>query len=183
MILLFQEGPLLKILVIYYSLTGKSEAVARGIAHALDADLFRVEASSPERVLSINTFRVGFSSRVMHTSVSNLRRRRTQLKVPRYDFKKYGSLIVVTTVWGAFFPPAMNTFLELNPFKGKCVGFVALAPPFSTAHGLLDYAEAHLTKVDANLIFRTEIRLFQQSKKQLEMKGRQLGRIIAPRLS
>lgn len=149
------------------------------MADNLEAEIFKVETTSPERMLSMNTFRIGFRSRVMHEPFDQLKHTMTRLKVPRVDLAKYGLVVIITPIWGTFFPPAVNTFLELNHFKGRKVAFIATAAPMATTREILDYSERQLERVKANLIFRTEVKLFQQGKRQLAEKGTQLASIIS----
>lgn len=91
-----------RILVVYYSLSGNTERVARDLAARLDADL---------EVLRERTSRRGFLGHV-RAAVDSLRKKPAQLLGPGKDPADYSLVIVGTPVWAGRMTPAARSYLD-----------------------------------------------------------------------
>lgn len=107
------------ILVVYFSATGNTEAVAAEIADALDADLFEVTPAEPYTDEDLNWRDDG--SRVVqeHEDPSLQDVELTTTEVP--DWSDYDTVFLGYPIWwgGAAWP--MGSFVSANDFTGKTV--------------------------------------------------------------
>lgn len=107
----------MKTLVVYYSLTGNTEIVAKEIAKELKADLRKVEDLKPYRGKII--FLTG--------SFAALFNKNGKIKPVDFSVKEYDRIFVGSPVWAGSPVPAVNTFLSNADFTGKeVVPFVTM---------------------------------------------------------
>ena len=93
--------------IVYYSLTGNTDYVAKKIAEKIKADLIKIEV---EKNYPDKGFRKYFwcgKSAVMGDSP----------KLKKYDFKDYDLVIFGTPVWASNFTPPLRTFINENREK------------------------------------------------------------------
>ncbi|MDI3547483.1 MAG: hypothetical protein PWR10_1135 [Halanaerobiales bacterium] len=102
----------IKTLVIYYSLDGNTEFVARAIADKKGADLFRIE--------TINDYPSDFS-RYIIGGFQALFKIIVKLKPVKINFDEYEEIFIGTPVWAGSLTPPIRSFLEENPVQGKRV--------------------------------------------------------------
>ncbi len=107
----------MKILVVYYSLSGNTRAVCRRIARQLKADALEVRTvkTYPDDVdvllsLGQQEVKTGYIP---------------QLQPYRVDLNKYDAVILGTPVWWSSFAPAMKSFLKSMDWKGRKVYAIA----------------------------------------------------------
>jgi flavodoxin len=99
------------VLVVYYSLTGYTEAFASGVAKTLGADIIRVEENKKR------TGVIGFISACFDAIFS----RKSVLKGIDYDTTKYNLIFIATPVWAGKPTPAINTYITNAILKDKKV--------------------------------------------------------------
>lgn len=100
-----------KTLVVYYSMTGNTEIVAKEIAVELKADLRKVEDLKPYRG-KIVFLTGGFAA---------LFNKNGKIKPVDFSVKEYDRIFVGSPVWAGSPVPAVNTFLTTADFTGKDV--------------------------------------------------------------
>lgn len=101
----------MKTAVVYYSLTGNADFVAKQIAEKLDADLIRLE---PEKAYPDSGFRKFFwggKSAVMGEMPALTNR--------PFQFADYDCVILGTPVWAGTFAPPLRTLIRQNTGKWK----------------------------------------------------------------
>ncbi len=95
--------------IVYYSLTGNTDYVAKKISKKINADLIRleVEKSYPDSGFK-KYFWCGKSAVMKDTP-----------KLKKYDFKDYDLIIFGTPVWASNFTPPLRTFINENKDRLK----------------------------------------------------------------
>ncbi len=121
------------ILILYYSLTGNTEACCRVLQDHLSADLIEVkDLKNRESTLGIigGMFRTILG---MHTPI----------EPEQVNMAPYKTVILAAPIWASKFAPAMRTFIDKNRFSGKSVVL------FSTSDTLLaeKYKKKKIDKV------------------------------------
>ncbi len=126
------EEKKMKILVVYYSHSGNTRAVARRIARNLKADILEVRTvkTYPDDYdvllgLAKQEVKVGYVP---------------QLYPFRVNLDKYDAVILGTPVWWSSFAPAMKTFMRSLDWTGKKVY------PFATNGGTLGHTPSDFRK-------------------------------------
>ncbi len=103
----------MKTLVVYYSLTGNTRAVARRVARQLKADVLEVRTvkTYPDDIDVL----LGLGKQEVKTGYL------PQLQPYRVDLEKYDAVILAAPVWWSTFAPAMKTFMKGKDWSGKKV--------------------------------------------------------------
>lgn len=96
--------------IIYYSLTGKTELVARAIGKTLNAELRRVEDVRKKGILGI-----------ISGAISAVRGACGEIKPMDFNIENCDIVFIGSPVWVSRPPPAINTFISKSNFKGKKV--------------------------------------------------------------
>ena len=107
-----QEPRIMKTLVVYYSLTGKTDAVAQALARELSADVRRVE--------DVEKPSVGWWFIITH-ALSAIRGVEAQIKPIDTGFQGYDRVFVGSPVWGGSPSTPINAFIAKADFTGKDV--------------------------------------------------------------
>jgi flavodoxin len=102
----------MKTLVVYYSLTGKTELVAQALARELGADLRRVEDVDKPAVNWWFMVTAGLAA---------LRGAESPIKPIDTGLQGYDRVFVGSPVWGGSPSTAINTFIARADFSGKAV--------------------------------------------------------------
>ena len=106
-----REGRLqMKTLVLYYSYSGRTKAIAVELATKESADLAQIK--DVKRPGKLKFFTAGI--------ISSARGKAWPIQPLGVDFAKYDRLILLAPVWADNPPPPFNAMLELLP-KGKSV--------------------------------------------------------------
>jgi len=105
------QGPhSMKTLVVYYSLTGKTDAVAQALAKELGADVRRVEdVEKPSGGLWF----------IITGAISAIRGAESKIKPIDIDFRAYDRIFVGSPVWGGSPSTPINAFIAAADFTGK----------------------------------------------------------------
>ena len=98
----------MKSLVVYFSLTGSTEFVAKIIADQLQADLCEV-VDKKHKMGKLIYLKGGAAA---------IREKLTEIETPK-SIEEYDLIIVGSPVWAGKITPAIRTFLELNNFSNK----------------------------------------------------------------
>lgn len=106
-----------KILVVYYSLEGNTEFVAKEIGRCTDADLVRLV---PEKEIPTSGF-----GKYFFGGKAALTRSFTHLKPFAENPEEYDTIVIAGPVWAGTYPPAIGTFLNEHRFRGKNVYLAA----------------------------------------------------------
>jgi flavodoxin len=109
----------MKTLVVYYSLSGRTELVARTLSGELQTDLVKVE--EPKRHSLIYYYVVG--------GFAALKNKRWEIKPVDFNLAGYEHIFIGSPVWGSSPVPAINTFIAKADLNGKTV------TPFVTMGG------------------------------------------------
>jgi flavodoxin len=105
-----QEGEIMKAIVIYFSLTGKTELVAKTAARIIGADIRKIEETSNRKSGPLTFIFGGFGAMLNAKS-----------KIKPIDFNpaNYDMVLIGSPVWGARPTPAVNEFVAETDFQGK----------------------------------------------------------------
>ena len=105
----------MKILVVYYSKTGKTKEIAHSIANEL-ADGNEVKM----RRIKMKTERNLLATYLLDAKKA-IRREKPEIEVPDYDHKNYELILLGTPVWANKPAPSINTYLDRSDFRNKKV--------------------------------------------------------------
>jgi flavodoxin len=129
-----QETQAVKTLVVYYSLTGKTDVVARTLAKELKADIRRVEDVEMPAVSWWFYISAGFDA---------VRGKEAEIKPIDTGFQGYDRIFIGSPVWGGSPSTRINAFISKADFTGKKVIL------FMTMGG--DDASGALKKMSTNI--------------------------------
>ena len=95
----------MKTLVIFYSYSGNTRKIARGISEKEDCDL--LELKDAKKRSAIGTFIMG--------SYAAMKRRKTELEDFNSNFSSYNRFIILMPIWAGHPAPPINNIVELLP--------------------------------------------------------------------
>jgi flavodoxin len=101
-------------LVVYYSKTGNTKAVAASIARATGGELEELIERGVNRAGVLGWLRSGRDG---------MRRRASTIESPKRDVKDYDTVFVGSPVWGWNLVPAVRSYLSSVDLAGKRLGF------------------------------------------------------------
>ncbi|MBP3710199.1 MAG: flavodoxin [Treponema sp.] len=104
-------------LVIYYSLEGNTDYVAKLAARKLQADIVRIEPIKAYPRKGFRKFLIGGRDAVFSVHV--------QLQTVLPDFSQYAKLLIGTPVWAGTMAAPMNTLLHSAKIRGKHIALFA----------------------------------------------------------
>ncbi|MBD3202852.1 hypothetical protein GF327_01035 [Candidatus Woesearchaeota archaeon] len=152
----------MKILVVYYSRTGKTEEVAKKISKRLKADIEKIiDKKSRKGIL-------GYISGGKDAATRKL----TKIGKIKNDPEKYDLVIIGTPVWARTMAPAIRTYLTKNKLKKKVAffctcGSYGIEKTFRHMRELTNHAEyvagIGLTSKDLNYDYSDKIEMFTES--------------------
>jgi len=109
----------MKILIVYYSKTGKTKEIAHTMANELadgnEVKLKRVRMKDEKNLLA---------TYLLDTKKA-IRREKPEIEVIDYDHREYDLILLGTPVWSANPAPAINTYLDKSDLKDKKVALFA----------------------------------------------------------
>ena len=120
----------MKLLVVYYSLIGKTKLVAQVIAEALNATLVEIEERRPIPIPFVY-LSGGFAA---------FTNRGRKIKPIEVDLKQYERIFIGSPTWASRPAPAINSFMYQTNFEGRSV-----IPFFTMAGDNSDKALANIT--------------------------------------
>ena len=95
-----------KIAIIYYSMSGNTEYVAKYISEKINADLIKIAPKKEYPHKGLKKFFWGGKSAVMGET--------PELEEYQFDYNKYDKIIIGTPVWASTFAPPIRTFINDN---------------------------------------------------------------------
>ncbi|MGI6222871.1 MAG: flavodoxin family protein [Prevotella sp.] len=103
----------MKTLVVYYSLTGNTESIAKQIADKLGADIEKIDVVRPYE---------GSYQQIVDEANNEVQREyQRPIKPLKHSLKDYDRIIVGTPTWWYKMSSPILTFLSNNDFTGKTV--------------------------------------------------------------
>lgn len=97
--------------IVYYSMSGNTDYVARFIAKKIGADLIKINPQKEYPNKGVKKFLWGGKSAVMGDT--------PELEKYKFDSDKYDYIIFGTPVWASCFTPPIRTFIKENKEKLK----------------------------------------------------------------
>lgn len=104
-----------KALVVYYSETGTTEAIAKKISQVTDADLYRIEPAQPYTAADLDWQDDNSRS----TKEMNDRSARPAIKNGKVNLDSIDTVYLGYPIWWDQAPRVVNTFIEANNLSGK----------------------------------------------------------------
>lgn len=95
--------------IVYYSMSGNTDYVARKISDKIEADLIKIEPKKEYPTKGLRKFLWGGKSAVMGET--------PELEEYKFDGEKYDYVIFGTPVWASSFTPPIRTFIKENKEK------------------------------------------------------------------
>jgi flavodoxin len=102
----------MKSLVVYYSLTGKTELVAQAIAEALNATLVEIKETKPRKPGPFVYLTGGFAA---------FMNKGTKINPIDVDIKQYERIFIGSPIWADRPAPAINSFIYQMNFEGRSI--------------------------------------------------------------
>ncbi|RLC65035.1 MAG: hypothetical protein DRI01_02145 [Chloroflexi bacterium] len=124
----------MKVLVVYYSLTGKTRLVAQVIAGVLNAALVEITETKPRKMGPLVYLVGGFAATI---------NRRSKINPIDVDLKQHETIFIGSPVWNSRPAPAINSFIYQTNFEGRSI------IPFFTMAG--DNSEKALANITAKI--------------------------------
>ena len=106
-------------LVVYYSATGNTEAVANAIAETTDGDLFELEPAEPYSDEDLNW--TNDDSRVSQEHENEADREVELVKDTVDNWDSYDTVFIGYPIWWGIAAWPVDTFIKANDFTGKTV--------------------------------------------------------------
>ncbi len=100
------------VLVVYYSRSGNTEAMAKEIARRLHADILRIKTKS---------YDLDFKGWLQANSDSRSKRKQVDISPSVVDLHRYRLIFLGSPIWWYRPSPPLWTFVEKNDFSGKDV--------------------------------------------------------------
>lgn len=140
----------MKTIVIYYSLEGSTEVVAKKIAEKLNCDLLKIE--------TVKKYKTSGFMKFVHAGKDVFFNAKPKLKPYDFDGSKYELVIFATPVWASNFVPAFKTFIDENRqslegkkfavYTGFLGGGAELAAGKLASYLGIEQFESHLILID-----------------------------------
>ena len=124
----------MKVLVVYYSLMGKTRLVAQVIAGVLNAALVEITETKPRKMGPLVYLVGGFAATI---------NRRSKINPIDVDLKQHETIFIGSPVWNSRPAPAINSFIYQTNFEGRSI------IPFFTMAG--DNSEKALANITAKI--------------------------------
>ena len=105
----------MKILITFFSATGKTKKVAEIISKELNSDLYEIIPEKEYTSEDLNGYNKISRTYIEH----NTKDSRPKIKDKNANIEKYDIILIGFPIWWHIAPPIINTFLEKYNFKGK----------------------------------------------------------------
>lgn len=120
-----QDGAEAKVLVVYFSVTGNTKAVAQTLAKLQDADIYEIVPQQPYTDEDLN-----YNDRTTRaTAEQDDPEARPAIQGSIADFEQYDIVYVGYPIWWGDMPRILYTFFDTYDFSGKTIA------PFCTSGG------------------------------------------------
>ncbi|HTT36489.1 MAG TPA: flavodoxin [Burkholderiales bacterium] len=160
-----QEPGTVKTLVVYYSLTGKTDAVAQALAKELGADVRRVEDVERPSVTWWFIFR---------GAISAMRGAESEIKPIDTDFGPYDRIFVGSPVWGGSPSTPINALIAKADFTGKQV-IVFMTMGGNDASGALKKMSERIEKKGGKIVGSFAVSSKNATDEELAAKAREVA--------
>jgi len=136
----------MKTLIVYYSLSGKTRAIATDKAQKEGADILEVKKKKPYSVFT--AFILGVRAAMKQNTV--------EIEQLKCDFESYEKIILAAPIWGGFPAPPINSVIAMLP-AGKDVELI-----FSSGGGgptkSVDKVKELIAKQGCTVVGNTDIK-------------------------
>ena len=100
-------------LIVYFSQTGKTKAVAEKISESIKADLFEIK--------TVKSYEMSYTKTVILSIKEILTKDRPELAVEIPNCRDYDRILIGCPIWCGTVPNAVLTFMEKANLRGKHV--------------------------------------------------------------
>jgi flavodoxin len=162
------QGPgTMKTLVVYYSLTGKTDVVAQALAKELGADVRRVEdAAKPS----------GAWWFMISGSISAIRGVESEIKPIDTSFQGYDRVFVGSPIWGGSPSTPINAFIAKADFTGKdVIPFMTMGSDDSS--GALKKLSERIEKKGGKIVGSFAVSSGKATNEELAAKAREAAQL------
>jgi Flavodoxins len=159
----------MKSVVIFYSLTGNTNLIAKSIADFIGADMIRLKPEKEIQSTGAGKYFKGGKSVLFHE--------KPKLMNERINLDDYDTLIIGTPIWAGSFTPPVNTLLSDYSIKGKQVYLFSTQSPGTKGEKCFSKMKEKLTdnRVKGTAEFE-DVR--KMSAKELDDKVKKFCRMI-----
>lgn len=143
-------------LVVYYTLDGNTEFIAKKIANQLSADIIKLK---PKKDISNKGF-----SKYFWGGKQVIFKELPELESINIDINKYNLIIIGSPIWAGSYTPAVHSFLKMYDFDSKKVGIFCCHDGSKGKY----YENMRKNLLKAKIIAETE---FEKTSKNRELRG------------
>ena len=104
-----------KTLILYYSLNGSTEKVAKYLACELDLPIERVRLTNDLKASGLSKYLIGGNQVIMKI--------KPKLKPICSNIENFDTILIGSPIWVGSYVPAIKTLLENGQIKNKKIGF------------------------------------------------------------
>lgn len=163
----------MRYLVVYYSLTGKTELIAKIIAAELSAGIEQITTEKPVNLQDFT--KVGLSNiSLIHGIIS---RRKAKINQPTYNVQDFDRIIILTPVWMNNPTPAINSYIDSQNFRNKEVVLVATIAEKGSAQNAFSVMNSVIRKKGGRIIITKEINI-EKIEQEIAEEARQIHGLI-----
>jgi len=155
----------MKTLIVYYSLTGKTDVVAQTLAAELKADIRRVEDVEKPAVSWWFYISAGFAA---------MRGKEAEIKPIDTTFGDYARIIIGSPVWGGSPASPINTFIARADFLGKEV-ILFMTMGGDDASGAIKKMSERVKKKGGTIISSFALSSGKATNEELAVKTREMA--------
>lgn len=101
----------MKTLIVYYSLEGNTDMIAKAMAEKINADLLRIKP--------VNDYKPSGAGKYFTGGTSVLFKKKPPLETISLNPGEYDLIIIGSPVWAGSFAPPLRTFFSKDYLKGK----------------------------------------------------------------
>ena len=103
-----------KNLIIYFSLTGNTDFIAKKLSRDLDADLLEIKTSLNFKKMRILKMIIGGAQVLLNIS--------PKIEYESANIDDYKTIVIGSPVWADFYAPALKTFFQKERISNKNIG-------------------------------------------------------------
>ncbi len=163
----------MRYLVVYYSLTGKTELIAKIIAAELSAEIEQITTEKPVNLQDFTT--VGLSNLfLVHSIIS---RKKVKINQSIYNVQDFDRAIILTPVWMNNPTPAINSYIDSQNFRNKEVVLVATIAEKGSAQNAFSVMNSVIRKKGGRIIITKEINI-EKIEQEIAEEARQIHGLI-----